>query len=801
MADDKKMYFKNKAENIFIDDNTNVKTALDDKASKNHTHRTALSLIPTGTNIPENADLNTIDYIKVGCYYCRDNNTANTFKNCPTNRAFMMEVYSPISKTYDNESTSKWTFRIRKIMTYDGHIFIQMVESGATAGVFTYHPWYKIYSEYDKPSIGNGTIKIKQNGNEKGVFTVNQSGNTTIDLGTVLTGGKQTTTSSEDGGSNIYTFSDNSTITIKNGSKGSAGKDGTSAAWFTGTVVTGTSTTPTSFTVSGSKTGDMYINTSTYNIYKATAANSWIYVCNIKGTKGDPGTNGITPTIKAASGANINTVGVPTVTATTSGTTTTFTFDKLKGAKGDKGDPGVNATTTATGTANTAGLTKLYASTGTNTDGTITQAALKSALDGKSPTDHTHNYAGSASAGGSALSSLMIRDGAVADASNPADNKNIIISYNSTLTSADYIAAWGSSGAAINKISSSKINAGKVNGHTVNSDVPSNAKFTDTTYPVATTSTAGLMSAKDKITVNNTYSILADNVDWNTLITTGIYHVKTQAGTNRPTTNWGTLYVNGDGTVFQIWIPDVSLTSIYKRYKSGSWSDWAELKLTDHCEKYNVLTSANFNTFTGRSDGIVEYFTGTFGIAAGNLDDFTNCPEIPNGRPSVLVFTLKVYKGVTGMPTSYDVTWQEYTNIFTGKQYMRYYKDSKWSDWLERNGDDTGWINISSFGTNVKGFSSTTPCRFRRIGKTVQVNAVFGVSANLGTGIVTLAKLGPGYGPSAELCTVQNGVGTYRWLCTMKTDGSITAQLYSNGSNAVSIPSGAYLHCNFVYNI
>ncbi len=62
----------------------------------------------------------------------------------------------------------------------------------------------------------------------------------------------------------------------------------------------------------------------------------------LKGAKGDTGT---TPTIKAAAGSNINTVGTPSVTASTSGTTTTFTFNNLKGAKGDKGDSGSNGTT------------------------------------------------------------------------------------------------------------------------------------------------------------------------------------------------------------------------------------------------------------------------------------------------------------------------------------------------------------------------------------------------------------------------------------------------------------------------
>lgn len=42
-----------------------------------------------------------------------------------------------------------------------------------------------------------------------------------------------------------------------------------------------------------------------------------------------------------------------------------------------------------------------------------------------------------------------------------------------------------------------------VNGHTVNADVPSGAKFTDTTYNVATTSSNGLMSSSDKTKLNN----------------------------------------------------------------------------------------------------------------------------------------------------------------------------------------------------------------------------------------------------------------------------------------------------------
>lgn len=46
-------------------------------------------------------------------------------------------------------------------------------------------------------------------------------------------------------------------------------------------------------------------------------------------------------------------------------------------------------------------------------------------------------------------------------------------------------------------------NADTVNGHTVNSNVPSNAKFTDTTYGLASGTTNGLMSSSDKNKIDN----------------------------------------------------------------------------------------------------------------------------------------------------------------------------------------------------------------------------------------------------------------------------------------------------------
>ncbi len=60
-------------------------------------------------------------------------------------------------------------------------------------------------------------------------------------------------------------------------------------------------------------------------------------------------------------------------------------------------------TTYSVGTSSYLGITKLYTETGSATDGTMTQNAITSALNGKSPTSHTHNYAGSSSSGGAAV--------------------------------------------------------------------------------------------------------------------------------------------------------------------------------------------------------------------------------------------------------------------------------------------------------------------------------------------------------------------------------------------------------------
>lgn len=105
--------------------------------------------------------------------------------------------------------------------------------------------------------------------------------------------------------------------------KGATGDVGPGAVWYTGTKITGTSTTATIFSGSGitdAKVGDMYLNTSTYNTYRCTvggaaAAPKWVYVNNIKGAKGDQGAAGadaITMTITSSNGTIFKNTSITT---------------------------------------------------------------------------------------------------------------------------------------------------------------------------------------------------------------------------------------------------------------------------------------------------------------------------------------------------------------------------------------------------------------------------------------------------------------------------------------------------------
>lgn len=135
-----------------IDNLLNEKVDKEDFDVVNRYYR---SLVPVGKRIEANKNLNTVEFLEVGKYYNGRNVEVATMTNCPTKSAFMMEVFSPLSQTIDNETTETYVYRVRKIMDYKGNAYTQNVESHSTAGVFTYGSWVKDTSASDISNFNN----------------------------------------------------------------------------------------------------------------------------------------------------------------------------------------------------------------------------------------------------------------------------------------------------------------------------------------------------------------------------------------------------------------------------------------------------------------------------------------------------------------------------------------------------------------------------------------------------------------------------------------------------------------------
>lgn len=186
----------------------------------------------------------------------------------------------------------------------------------------------------------------------------------------------------------------------KTGPAGATGQRG--SRWSEGTAITGTSTTATVFSGTGiadALVNDMYMNTSTGNVYRCTvggaaAVAKWVFAGNLKGTKGDRGNTGATgatglkalqpnrrwtstfTTVGATGTAPFtdfnrnpvvgdvfmnadgsSNIGQWKITAI-SGTTATFQLISYVSAKGAKGDTGASGTADTSFTEASA-LTKL----------------------------------------------------------------------------------------------------------------------------------------------------------------------------------------------------------------------------------------------------------------------------------------------------------------------------------------------------------------------------------------------------------------------------------------------------------
>lgn len=243
------------------------------------------------------------------------------------------------------------------------------------------------------PSVGNGTVTIKQNGASKGSFTMNQSGSTTIELT------DNNTNTWRDVVNNLASTATDKSLSAAQGKWLNENK-------ATNSILTDQNLndikTPGFYSAGGGNTvsnkpsavehfGLEVIHRASGNYYTQiiyTDDKSYRREC-VNGTWKEWREEKITDTVYTHPNYTAKSNGFYKVTVDSTGHVS-GTAAVTKGDITALGIPSTN-TTYSTGTASTSGLTKLYTGTGTATDGTMTQSAIKSALDGKSNNGHTHD--------------------------------------------------------------------------------------------------------------------------------------------------------------------------------------------------------------------------------------------------------------------------------------------------------------------------------------------------------------------------------------------------------------------------
>ena len=282
--------------------------------------------------------------------------------------------------------------------------------------------------------------------------------------------------------------------------------------------------------------------------------------------------------------------------------------------------------------------------------------------------------------------------------------------------------------------------------------------------------------------------VITTATDWNTLKNTGIYHIKTTACTNCPTTNWGTLYVSGEGTVFQIWIPDVALNKMYKRYNSGGWSSWSTLALTDTViSKYAGSDSAGGDANNAKK-------LGGFPVNAGTNQVFSTIPSI--GADGVMEVGKYIDFHASATSTSdYDV------RITAGSGTLSLGDADVSISKLNGQTYDTGWQNITDFGSNIA-CPTGYRCKYRRVGKVVDLHGVILNSAAINTLATStfykIFTLPSGYRPSYPMFYICGdlGVGKY-WTMIVNGSGKVVIAKY-NGDSTVPINTNLTFDVTFL---
>lgn len=140
-------------------------------------------------SIVANDNLNQSKFCKIGRYGVVTTAIASTLTNCPYKAEFSFDVIGTTAITVDDESGT-YKYRLRKITTYSGMVFIQFCSTGGTGGVWTFQPWQKIVTNGKTITSGDNLNNYLASSGMAGIYEV-QSGvtNSPLNWATLIVGG------------------------------------------------------------------------------------------------------------------------------------------------------------------------------------------------------------------------------------------------------------------------------------------------------------------------------------------------------------------------------------------------------------------------------------------------------------------------------------------------------------------------------------------------------------------------------------------------------------------------------------
>lgn len=180
--------------------------------------------------------------------------------------------------------------------------------------------------------------------------------------------------------------------------------------------------------------------------------------------------------------------------------------------------------------------------------------------------------------------------------------------------------------------------------------------------------------------------------------------------------------------------------------------------------------------------------SGFYCFSSAVLATMLNCPVASGGSGCIIVLDV----GEAGQKMQLAIRCSS-----TGFQlWERCYYSSKWWEWYELAGLDTGW-KTATLTSSFKTYSGNTEnaLKYRRKGNVVYVKGVVTPTATLtgGTDNVNITTLPAGYRPAVQQNFVCQGSGTAIWLCTVTSAGIIRFARYRTGDTWANAAANTWL--------